>query len=123
MIGLLIRAVLLLVVVFGVALVLRLALSTGRRRVGLPPGLVLVTGPACRLCGPALQALRAAGADPAVMDVADVHDRVGRVTSLPTALVVGAGGAVVTRRVGRAVITDAAVLAAAAGVHAAVAGS
>ncbi len=99
--------------VFGVGLLLRLVLNTGRRRVGLPAGLVLVTGPDCKLCAPALRALQAAGADPTVVDVADAREVVGLVTSLPTALVVGDGGAVLARRAGRSVITDAETLAAA----------
>ena len=114
MTGLLLRVILLVVAVFGVGLFLRLARNAGRRQVSLPAGLVLVTGPDCKLCAPALQALRAAGADPAVVDVADARDVVGFVTSLPTALVIGDGGAVLTRRSGRSVIIDAAALAAVA---------
>ena len=113
MTGLLLRAVLLLVAVSAVAQLLRLVLSTGRRRVGLPAGLVLVTGPDCNLCAPALRALQAAGANPTVVDVAEARETVGLVTSLPTALVVGDGGAVLARRAGRFVITDAETLAAA----------
>jgi hypothetical protein len=106
MTGLVLRVALLAVAVFSVGLILRLALNAGRRRVSLPTGLVLVTGPDCKLCAPALRALRAAGADPTVVDVADARESVGLVTSLPTALVVGDGGAVLARRAGRSVITD-----------------
>jgi hypothetical protein len=114
MTALLLRIILLVAAVFGVGLVLRLGLNTGRRRVSLPAGLVLVTGPDCKLCAPALRALQAAGAVPTVLDVANTRADVGPVTSLPTALVVGDGGAVILRRTGRAVIGDAAALVAAA---------
>ncbi len=114
MTGLFLRVIVLVVTVFGIGLVLRLALNAGRRRVGLPTGLVLVTGPDCKLCAPALRALQAAGADPTVIDVSDAREVVGLVTSLPTALVVADGGAVLARRAGRSVITDSETLAAAA---------
>jgi hypothetical protein len=113
MTGLLLRVMLLVAAVVGVGLILRLTLSAGRRRVALPAGLVLVTGPDCKLCAPALRALQAAGADPIVVDVSAVREVVGLVTSLPTALVVGDGGAVLARRAGRSVITDAQTLTAA----------
>jgi hypothetical protein len=113
MTGLVVRVALLVVAVVGVGLILRLTLNAGRRRVSLPAGLVLVTGPDCKLCAPALRALRAAGVNPTVVDVSDAPDVVGLVTSLPTALVVGDRGAVLARRAGRSVITDAETLAAA----------
>jgi hypothetical protein len=113
MTGLVLRVTLLVLAVFGIGLILRLTLNAGRRRVNLPAGLVLVTGPDCKLCAPALRALQAAGANPTVIDVSDAREVVGLVTSLPTALVVGDGGAVLARRAGRSVITDAETLAAA----------
>jgi hypothetical protein len=119
MTGLLLRVVLLVAAVLGIGLILRLALNAGRSRISLAPGLVLVTGPDCQLCAPALRALRAAGVDPIVVDVSDVREVVGLVTALPTALVVGDGGAVLARRAGRSVITDAETLAAASSAAAA----
>jgi hypothetical protein len=90
----------------------RLERRRGRVASGLDPGLTLVTASDCRLCGPAADALAAAGARPVVIDVADVAD--GSVMSVPTAVVVDRSGRVVVRRSGRAVAMDAAVLAAAA---------
>jgi hypothetical protein len=119
MTGLLLRVIVLATAVFGVGLILRLALNAGRSRVNLPAGLVLVTGPDCQLCAPALRALRAAGADPAVVDVSVADEVVGLVTSLPTALVIGDGGVVLVRRAGRSVILDAETLAAASSAAAA----
>ena len=84
---------------FGV--VARVERRRGRPMLALDAGLTLVTSSDCRLCGPAADALAAAGARPVVIDVADVPDRA--VTSVPTALVVDRSGRVVARRSGRAV--------------------
>ncbi len=78
----------------------------GRRTLGLPPGLTLVTGSGCVLCGPAERALRAAGAVPGLVDVRDLPDG-SAVASLPVALVIGSDGTILMRRSGRSVISDA----------------
>lgn len=79
-----------------------------RARTGLPPGLVLVTGPGCGLCEPARQALLRAGIEPITVDVGEAPD-VG-VRSLPTLLGVDEEGRVVWRRSGRAAVAFAAQL-------------
>lgn len=82
-----------------------------RRRAPLPDGIVLVTGPGCRLCGPAEQAIRAAGGDPiTVIDVSDRRVDDLAIRSLPLGLVVR-DGEIVMRRAGKTVLQDAALLA------------
>lgn len=78
----------------------------GRTDAGLAPGLTLITGADCALCGPAEQALLAAGAAPRVLSVEQAGAGVGA-TSLPVAVVVDGRGEVRLRRSGRSVITDA----------------
>lgn len=79
----------------------------------LAPGLTLISGPGCRLCEPAVQALRRAGARVEVTEDPELREALS-VRALPTALVVDADGEVIMRRSGRAVISDAGALAAAA---------
>jgi hypothetical protein len=68
---------------------------------------VLVTGPGCALCEPAKRALRAAGAEPHTIDIADLDRTTVAVSALPVALVIGDDGTILRRRSGRAVISDA----------------
>lgn len=77
---------------------------------GLQPGITVITGPDCRLCDPAVAALRRAGVEPAIVDVADLGDAGYR--SLPTAVVVDRAGRIVAARSGRLAVSDAATLAA-----------
>ncbi len=84
---------------------------------GLAPGLTVITGPDCRLCDPAVAALRRAGAVVTIVDDEALRAQL-KVRSLPTAVVVTAGGEIVARRSGRAVIDDAAALAEAASARA-----
>jgi len=84
--------------------------SAERRRhlTGSPfsPGLTLVVGPGCALCGPAEHALRALGAVPKIIDVRETPSAaVSR--SLPTAIVTNQKNMVVMQRSGRSVIADA----------------
>lgn len=80
----------------------------GPRRVGLPPGLTVVTGSGCRLCGPVVAALRRAGAEPRLVDVSEAPIAV---SALPTVVVVDEQGRVSLRRAGRAALDDARLLA------------
>ena len=111
MTGLFLRAILLLAAVFGVDLVLRFG-PERRPSPGQPSH-----RPRCRDRN-RLQAVRPGTARPARPPVPTRRRRRRRrpcgrrlVTSLPAALVVGAGGAVLARRAGRSVITDAETLA------------
>lgn len=78
----------------------------------LLPGITLLTGPGCALCGPVERALVRAGASPRVTDIQEVDLPGPPIRSLPVALVVDHDGAVVMRRSGRAALDDAGVLAA-----------
>ncbi len=71
---------------------------------GLPPGLVVITGPGCRLCDPVVRELRRAGAEPRILDIAEVPPGAVGASSLPVAMVVDAAGRVVLRRAGRAAL-------------------
>lgn len=99
-------------VAFG--LVALLERRRGRIAATLPAGITLVTGPDCRLCDTARRALAAAAPDLAVrvVDVAAFGDP--SVRSVPTVVVADAAGDVVLRRSGRAAISDAARIVAAA---------
>jgi hypothetical protein len=115
MIELLIRAGILVAVMGGA---FAAAALTSRRNpavaaMPLQQGLTLISGPGCRLCEPAVQALQRAGASVVVTEDPEIRDQLG-VRALPTAFVVDANGAVIMRRSGRTVISDAAALAAAA---------
>lgn len=81
----------------------------GRARTGLEPGLLLVTGPGCAMCGPAERALAGAGLSFRSVDASQVR-HLG-VRSVPTLFVVDERGAVVLRRSGRAAIMSQAELA------------
>ena len=81
--------------------------------VRLSSGLTLISGPGCRLCEPAAEALRRAGAQVSITEDPALREEL-RVRSLPTAIVVDDAGQVVMRRSGRSVITDAGALAQAA---------
>lgn len=78
-------------------------------RLDLPPGLSLVIGEGCRLCRPALTALRRAGPE---LEVRVIDARRARqvglaVSSVPTAVVVDETGRVRERRSGTAVLREA----------------
>ena len=77
----------------------------------LLPGVTVLTGPGCALCGPVERALVRAGAAPRVADINEVDLPGPPIRSLPVALVVDHNGAVVMRRSGRAALEDAAALA------------
>jgi hypothetical protein len=115
MIEFMLRAGILIVVMGGAfaAVALTSRRNPGVAKMVLAPGLTLVSGPGCRLCEPAVQALRRAGARVEVTEDAELRDSLS-VRALPTAFVVAADGEVIMRRSGRAVISDAAALAAAA---------
>ncbi len=81
---------------------------------GLAPGLTLVTGPGCALCGPAERELRRVGAEPTVVDVSTVDVAALRIGALPAALVADRAGRIVVQRTGQSALRDAVVLAAAA---------
>ena len=81
----------------------------GRARTGLEPGLLLVTGEGCTLCGPAVAALESAGRQYRTVDASAVP-HLG-VRSVPTLLLVGGDGHVVARRSGRAAVMSPAQLA------------
>ncbi len=109
MTALALRAAMLAAVLVAAALAVRSwERRRGPRRAVLPPGLTVVTGPGCRLCGPVLAALRRAGAEPLIVDVSSTPVAVA---SLPTALVVGERGRVILRRAGRSALDDAPLLA------------
>lgn len=76
--------------------------SKGRRHTGLAPGLLLVTSHGCTLCGPAQQALEAAGVDYRMVDAAAVPEL--GIRSVPTLFLVDGTGSVIARRSGRAAI-------------------
>jgi hypothetical protein len=78
------------------------------RRVGLPRGLTVVTGPDCRWCDRLLLALerRAPGLDVTVIGPPTAEAAGLLVRSIPTAVVVDGAGAVVLRRSGTATIED-----------------
>jgi hypothetical protein len=98
-----VRLVVLALVVGGAFAIVWLAQrSRGRSRVGLPPGLVLVTSPGCTVCGPAEMAVRAAGESFSVLDVSEIPEL--GVRSVPTLFRVGERGVVVARRSGRAAV-------------------
>ncbi len=75
------------------------------------PGLTVITGPGCHLCEPVVRELRRVGADPWVVDVAELPPGTAGASSLPVAVVVDGDGKVVLRRAGRAALEDAAALA------------
>lgn len=99
-------------VAFGVVAVL----ERRRGKIGgdLPAGITLVTGPDCRLCESARRALVAAAPDlpVRVVDVSALGDP--SVRSVPTVVVADGSGEVILRRSGRAAISDAGRIAAAA---------
>ena len=70
------------------------------------PGVTLITGADCRICGQALAALQHHGVSPRLMDVAEAA-HLG-VRSIPTVVITGADGTVILRRSGRTVVSDAA---------------
>lgn len=113
---LLLRAVLVLLVVGTVFAVTGAASRRRgpRARLSLAPGIVVVTGPGCRLCGPAIAAIERAGGEPRLVDVSDPAVAVLGVRSLPTAVVVDGDGTVAMRRSGRSAVDDAAALVAGA---------
>ncbi len=111
-----IEVVLRVALLVGLAAVASLAVGRWERRpgdtpAGLRPGVTVITGPDCRLCDPVVRALRRAGAEPWVVDVAELPPGALGASSLPVAVVVDAGGQVVLRRAGRAALDDATALA------------
>jgi hypothetical protein len=108
-----VRLVLLLLVV-GAAFLAVAGFERLPRRAALPglgAGLTVVTGAGCVICPAAVRAI--AAVDPGlavrVMDRGDLAD--ASIRSVPTAIVTDRGGAVVLRRSGRSVVTDAAEIA------------
>lgn len=100
-----------MVVVLAAVAVFALAVAVlerrrGPRRLRLPTGVVVVTGPGCALCGPTVAALEARGISPATLDIADLPSTVGVIRSLPVVYVVGEAGDVLLRRSGRSALTD-----------------
>ncbi len=81
----------------------------GRARIGLEPGLMLVTAHGCSMCGPAERALAGAGLSFRSVDASEVR-HLG-VRSVPTLFVVDEWGEVVLRRSGRAAVVSPAELA------------
>ena len=71
---------------------------------GFPPGVTLITGPGCSLCGPVEAALRRAGVVPMVRDIASIAPH--SIRSLPTLIVVDEEGDVILRRSGRPALDD-----------------
>lgn len=115
MTALLLRAIVLAAVIFGGFVAVRFwERRTGRVSSGLVPGVTVVTGPDCRLCEPALEAIRAGGIEPAIVDIATGRRELGPISSLPVAVVASRNGDLVLRRSGRSVITDAPAIARAA---------
>jgi len=109
MTGLVIRGVVLAAVVLGAFIAVRLwERRRGRVSSGFAPGITVVTGPDCRLCEPALDAIRSGGTEPSIVDIATGRRALGPISSLPVAVVASANGNLVLRRSGRSVITDAA---------------
>ncbi|MBT8211515.1 MAG: hypothetical protein KJN71_00085 [Acidimicrobiia bacterium] len=78
-----------------------------RPRAPLPDGVVLVVGPGCVNCDEAERALVASGAHVTIVDVSDKRLDPFRIATVPAGLAVVAGD-VAMRRVGQAVIDDAA---------------
>lgn len=74
-------------------------------RVGAGPGVTLVTGPDCRMCTQAVEVLGRHGVEPRLVDAAEASGL--GVRSVPTVFVTGSDGALLLRRSGRTVITDA----------------
>lgn len=108
MTALALRATVLALVVLGAFVAVRLwEQRRGRVTTGLAPGVTLVTGPDCRLCEPALEAIRAGGVEPTIVDVEHGRRVLGSIASLPVAVVAASDGSLVMRRAGRSVITDA----------------
>jgi hypothetical protein len=108
MTGLVLRSVVLAIVVFAAFVAVRLwERRGGRASPGLAPGITVVTGPHCRLCEPALDAIRTGGGEPDVVDIAQGRLVLGPISSLPVAVVASPDGTLVLRRSGRSVITDA----------------
>ncbi len=112
MTGVLIRLVLLAVVGGGAWLIAGWwQRRRGAGRIAIPPGLTLVTGPGCALCGPVQRALARAGVEPRLAEVDSFELPGPQIRSLPVALLVDASGTVVMRRSGRAALDDAGALA------------
>lgn len=95
-----------LLLVLGLALIVVWFRERSHPRTRLvPPGITVLTGPDCRLCGPLLRALDELGADYRLLDV--TRDPLPlAVNSLPTVLVGDGLGALALRRTGRAAISD-----------------
>ena len=97
---------LILLVVLGLALALvAMRERTGSKRGHIAPGINVVIGPGCRLCGPLTAALEAAGAEFVLLDTGDARVPAS-VRSLPTVLVGDRAGQVILRRSGRSAISD-----------------
>lgn len=77
---------------------------------GIGTGMTLVTAAHCQLCPAAILAARSSGVEVNVVDIGSLAGR--SITSVPTALVVDAGGKLIARRSGRSVVADMATLAA-----------
>lgn len=108
----LIRIGLLVLVIAGAYLAVAVWERRPASRVGeLEPGVYVITGPECRLCGPVEEALRRAGLQPVVAEVGEVSLPGAPVRSLPVVLVVDEGGMIQLRRSGRAALDDVAMVA------------
>ncbi len=111
-------ALLRIAIVAAVVLIAFLVVGIWTRRRGrsvkttLPAGITVVIGPDCRLCRPAIDALRHVdqGIDYHVVDVGRPDADTGglAVKSLPTVVVVDEKGRVLVRRSGHSAINDAA---------------
>jgi hypothetical protein len=102
----------LLAALLAIALLVSRWASRRRGRVtvtSLPPGITVVTGPHCRLCGLALDAIRFALPDltPHVIEGPRALLEDLRIRSLPTVLVVNEEGEVLARRNGHAAVREA----------------
>lgn len=97
-----------LIVIVGFAY-LAVAVSERRTRrtaVDLPPGLTVVTGPACQLCVSVIAGLRERGLSPSIVDIDQAPASLGTIRGLPHVVIVDDDGEVTMRRSGRSALTD-----------------
>ena len=99
------RAVILALVVAAAFLVVWVSERLRPRGASLRPGITVVTGPDCRLCGQVLDRLEQRAIAHRRIDVADVGRQM-TIRAVPTVLVADRTGAVVLRRAGKSAIAD-----------------